>query len=621
MLETVGEVGIRLFGARNERFARVFLSHARRLFPLMPLPTVAIVGRPNVGKSSLFNRLVGRRVSIVDPTPGTTRDRVSQIVEVAPPTELGGDAESRAFELIDTGGFGVYVAEGGRFDDAGEDLANLTPQIEQQIDAAVRSATLILFAIDAQSGVTALDQQIAKMLRARNVTSRVRIVANKVDDESWLPAAQDAARLGFGEPFSLSAKSGFGRRIFTEWLWNELPDEGSAATPSEMRIAIVGRRNAGKSTLVNALAGEPRVIVSEIAGTTRDCVDVRFEMDGHAFVAIDTAGVRKRKSWSDDIETHSHHRAQAAIGRADVCVLLLDAREKISQIEKRLALELVTEHKPTAIVVNKWDLVEDELSPEDYTAYLTQELFGLGYAPIIFISAEKSDGIGSMVKICFNLFNQAGHRETTGRLNATVTRILEERGPSAKLGTRAKVFYVSQLAVRPPTIHMVVNRPELFEGAYAKYLLNQLHEQLPFSEVPIRLTFSARKRVELAEEKSVTKRKASRSEISSAMLAKNAPSRKPLAASAAAEAEDRPVSANPFREDGELRGRSGSHGSARKSERGSSPRAAGKAKAKKNPNEKSFGKPPRKPDRKQVGKAPAKFTGVKLAKPRSRGGS
>ena len=584
---------------------------ARRIAPPMPLPTVAIVGRPNVGKSSLFNRLVGRRVSIVDPTPGTTRDRVSQIVEVPPPAEIGSDDDARAFELVDTGGFGVYVAEGGRYDDAGEDLARLTPQIEQQIETAVRTANIILFVVDAQAGITGLDQKIAQLLRQRNVTSRVRIVTNKVDDDTWIPAAQEASRLGFGEPLSLSAKSGFGRRIFTEWLWNELPAHGSEDTPSEMRMAIVGRRNAGKSTLVNSLAGEPRVIVSEIAGTTRDCVDVRFEMDGHAFVAIDTAGVRKRKSWSDDIETHSHHRAQAAIERADVCVLLLDAREKVSQIEKRLALELVTQHKPTAIVVNKWDLVENELSPEDYTEYLTQELFGLSYAPIIFISAEKSDGIQSMVKICFNLFNQAGHRETTGRLNATIARILEARGPSARLGSRAKVFYVSQLAVRPPTIHMVVNRPELFEGAYAKYLLNQLHEQLPFSEVPIRLTFSARKRVELADENPETqRRKTTRREISSAMVAKNAPPRKTLA-----ESQKEPTDEGA----GDFYVMDSATAKPRKQGAGSSNRTPGKAKAKKNPNEKSFGKPPRKPDRKQVGKAPAKFTGVKLAKPHSRG--
>jgi GTP-binding protein len=271
-----------------------------------------------------------------------------------------------------------------------------------------------------------------------------------------------------------------------------------------MKIAVVGRRNAGKSTLINALAGEPRVIVSEIAGTTRDSIDVRFEMDGHAFVAIDTAGVRKRKSWVDDIEYYSHQRAKAAIERADVCVLLLDAREPVTQVEKRLALELINQHKPTVIAVNKWDLVEKKLKTSDYVDYLTQELFALEFAPLVFLSAAKGEGVDAVVKVCRNLFGQAHHRETTGRLNAVIKGILSDRGPSSKLGSKAKIYYVSQIATNPPTIAIVVNKPELFEGGYERYLKNQLHEQLPFSEVPIKLVFSARKRLtpeELASRK------------------------------------------------------------------------------------------------------------------------
>ena len=469
----------------------------------MSLPQIAIVGRPNVGKSSLFNRLVGRRVSIVDPTPGTTRDRVSQLVEILPPTDLpydrSRDAAPKLAELVDTGGYGVYMAEGGRFDDAGEDLARLTPEIEAQIKAGVERATLILFVVDAQSGVTGLDERIARLVREAGRADRVLLVANKVDDDSWIGAAQDACRLGFGEPVLTSASSAFGKRAFLEAIWNRLPEWVEPVAPPEMKIAIVGRRNAGKSTLINALAGEPRVIVSEIAGTTRDSIDVRFEMDGHAFVAIDTAGVRKRKSWVDDIEYYSHQRAKAAIERADVCVLLLDAREPVTQVEKRLALELVTQHKPTVIAVNKWDLVEKKLKTSDYIDYLTQELFALEFAPLVFLSAAKGEGVDAVVKVCRNLFGQANHRETTGRLNAVIKGILADRGPSSKLGTKAKIYYVSQIATNPPTIAIVVNKPELFEGAYEKYLMNQLHEQLPFSEVPIKLVFSARKRLTPAE--------------------------------------------------------------------------------------------------------------------------
>ena len=469
----------------------------------MALPEIAIVGRPNVGKSSLFNRLVGRRVSIVDPTPGTTRDRVTQLVEILPPTDLAydpaRDPAPKLAELVDTGGFGVYTAEGGRFDDAGADLQDLTPHVEAQILAGVRRATLILFVIDAQTGVTSLDERVARLVREAGQSARVLVVANKVDDDSWVPAAQDAARLGFGEPAMTSAQSAFGKRAFLEAIWRRLPEWVGPTESPEMKIAIVGRRNAGKSTLVNALAGEPRVIASEIAGTTRDSIDVRFEVDGHVFVAIDTAGVRKRKSWSDDIEYHSHQRARESIARADVCVLLLDACDETTQVEKRLALELVERHKPTVIAVNKWDLVSSRLKTSQYVEYLTQELFALDFAPLIFLSAAKGEGVRDLVKVCANLWRQAQHRETTGRLNAVFQQILAERGPSSRLGTKAKIYYASQIDVAPPTIAVVVNKPELFEGAYGKYLMNKLHEHLPFSEVPIRLVFSERKRLSREE--------------------------------------------------------------------------------------------------------------------------
>jgi len=464
------------------------------------LPRLAIIGRPNVGKSSLFNRIAGRRISIVDPTPGVTRDRVTTIVELDPPPEMR-DQEPRFVELMDTGGYGVYSAEGGEIDDAGKDLSALTPDIEKQIRTAAEQAELILFVIDARDGIVPLDEMVAKLIRTAGLSPKVIAVANKVDDPSWDADGIEAAALGFGEPVLVSANSGYGTRMLKEALGERLGNVSVTEKPAnpEAVVAIDGRRNAGKSSLVNALAGEPRVIVSEIAGTTRDSIDVRFEMDGHAFVAIDTAGVRKRKSWVDDIEYYSHQRAKSAIERADVCVLLLDAREPVTQVEKRLALELVEQHKPTVIAVNKWDLVETKLKTSDYIDYLTQELFALDFAPLVFLSAAKGQGISPLVKVCRNLFGQAHHRETTGRLNAVVKGILEARGPSSKLGTRAKIFYVSQIATNPPTIAIVVNKPELFEGGYERYLKNQLHEQLPFSEVPIKLVFSARKRLTPAE--------------------------------------------------------------------------------------------------------------------------
>ena len=459
------------------------------------LPRLAIIGRPNVGKSSLFNRLAGKRISIVDPTPGVTRDRVTTVVELVPPPEER-DSEPRFVELMDTGGYGVYTAEGGQIDDAGKDLAALTPDIEHQIRTAAEQAALILFVVDAKDGLVPLDVTVARLLRDAGLSGKVLPVANKVDDPGWEAHGLEAAALGFGEPVLCSASTGYGVRRMSEAVWERMGAAEAAQKPEnpDVRFAIVGRRNAGKSSLVNALAGEPRVIVSEIAGTTRDAIDVRFEIDGKALVAIDTAGVRKRKSWADDVEYYSYARTENAIERADVCVLLLDATEKSSQVEKKLASQLEEKYKPTVIAVNKWDLVGGKLKPADYVEYLTQEFPGLEFAPIVFVSAKDSTGLRELLQLIANVDRQAKHREGTGRVNHAVRTILESRGPTSSLGTRAKVFYVAQIDVQPPTIAMVVNKPDLFEGTYERYFKNQLREHLPFSEVPIKLVFSERKR-------------------------------------------------------------------------------------------------------------------------------
>lgn len=469
------------------------------------LPKIAIVGRPNVGKSSLLNRLARRRVSIVDPTPGVTRDRIATIIELDPPLETPKGTPSKMVELIDTGGYGVYTAEGKRYNEVGADLASLTADIEQQIATAIEQAQVIVFLLDAQSGVTSLDSTIARLLRESGSADRVLTVANKVDDESWVSSGLEAAGLGFGEPVCISAETRFGVRKLIDTLHQRV-DVQSAQLPeadADLKLAIVGKRNAGKSTLINALAGEPRVIVSEIAGTTRDAVDVRFEIEGRSILAIDTAGLRKRKSFADDVEYYAYHRMLQSIRRADVAALLIDATAEVSQVDKKLAQELQRQFKPTVIVVNKWDLVDEtKISPEDYLEYLTRELRGLDYAPIVFVSAKQAEGMHDVVAMAFNLHQQSSHRESTGKLNALIEDILKQRGPSSKLGTRAKVLYVSQVETNPPTIVLVVNDPKLFEGNYERYMMNRLREGLPFSEVPIRLVFSRRKRADLEEMKS-----------------------------------------------------------------------------------------------------------------------
>jgi GTP-binding protein len=450
------------------------------------LPKVSIVGRPNVGKSSLLNLLAGRMISIVDPTAGVTRDRITADLQL-PPERKG--EEPRWAEITDTGGFGIYGND--------ERYASLRDDIEKQIKSAVDEAQLILFTIDAHDGILPLDEQVADLLRKRVDLSKVMLVANKVDSAKQEALALDATRLGFGDPVMVSATTGRGKHELLQIIADRLDFSAAAPAPkSEMLLAIVGKRNAGKSTLVNALAGFERVIASELPGTTRDSVDVKFEMDGKTFTAIDTAGVRKRKSLEDDIEYYSLHRSLRAIRRADVVVLLIDATEKVSQVDEKLGAEIVEHAKPCVVVINKWDLVPDDVDEEKYVKYLNKELKGLDFAPIAFISAKDAEGIRDVVHTALDLFEQAGRRVPTAELNRIVQDILTQRGPSPKLGQKAKIYYVTQPTVHPPSVALFVNNAELFDNTYQRYLLNQFRERLPFGEVPIRLLIRQRHRVD-----------------------------------------------------------------------------------------------------------------------------
>jgi GTP-binding protein len=477
------------------------------------IPRIAIVGRPNVGKSSIMNMLAGAKVSIVDPTPGITRDRVTTLLEIPAPDNMG---PRKLIELTDTGGFGVYTADGARFDDAGSDLSLLTADIERQIATAVERADMVLLVIDAQAGITALDQTVAKLLRERSITGRtglavpVQVVANKVDGDQWEPFASEAAELGFGEPWLVSAATNFRRADFRRRLYEGIPSvprvESDGGGMPEMKLALVGRRNAGKSSFVNALAGEDRVIVSEIPGTTRDAIDVRFEIKGRKLLAIDTAGVRKRTKFHEAVELWALRRMEAAVQRADVVLLLIDATEKVSGVDKRLGRAVLDTFKPCIIVVTKWDLVEGRtnkkgqtITPEHYMEYLQEELPGLSFCPIAFSSAVDRVGFEGIIDTAFELFEQARTRVSTSELNRFIRAVLDQRGPSSALGTRAKVMYVSQVGVEPPTIVMVVNKLAMFVGEYERFLLNRLREATPFAEVPIRLILRERKRAELQD--------------------------------------------------------------------------------------------------------------------------
>ncbi|HCD33070.1 MAG TPA: ribosome biogenesis GTPase Der [Phycisphaerales bacterium] len=450
------------------------------------MPRVVIVGRPNVGKSSLFNLIAGRRISIVDPTAGVTRDRVNAVVQL-PPKRPG--QEGPVVELYDTGGYGI------------EDSQNLTTSVERQIANAIGDADLILFVVDAQTGILPLDEKVARLLRTGGADmNKIMLVCNKVDGEKLEMEAADFMRLGFGEPVMVSTVTNHMKRSFLESVREAIDFEALAAAGKDDRsldpgiqLAIVGKRNAGKSTLVNAFAGEERVIVSEIEGTTRDSVDVRFEVNEHVFTAIDTAGVKKHKSIKGDIEYYSHHRSLRAIRRADVVLFMVDASLPISSVDKQLGNEVLKHDKPTVIVINKWDLVPEETTQEDYAAYLDDALKGLDFAPIVFLSAQKAEGLKQVLAMVKNLYDQAGHRVPTGELNRIVRDIITKRLPPAHMGRRLNVFYVTQLQTHPPTIGIFVNHPDLFDNNYERFIINRMRDQLPFSEVPIKLLIRGRK--------------------------------------------------------------------------------------------------------------------------------
>jgi GTP-binding protein len=437
----------------------------------MAIPVVAIVGRPNVGKSALLNCLAKRKISIVDPMAGVTRDRVGIILDV----------NETYFELVDTGGYGVEDADG------------LTERIEGQIQFAVNRASLILFVVDAREGVTPLDQKVAARLRKQETP--VLLVANKIDRGADEGLVGELYALGFGDPMQVSALHGRGRQDLLDALVAGLaPLAGEKPATPTLKLAIVGRRNVGKSTFINCLAGEDRLIVSEVPGTTRDSVDVRFEKDGRVYVAIDTAGLRKKRKIADDVEYFGYSRAFRSIRRADVVLFFIDATVPIGEVDKRLGTYIVEQFKPCVLVVNKWDLAKGRASTEEYGAYFAKILPGLDFAPIAFTTAMQAKNVQSTLDLATTLHKQAGVRVSTAELNAHLEEILALRGPSPKRGAkRPKIFYGTQIGVRPPTLVLFVNDPAAITPEYQRFLLNRFRERLPYDEVPIRLLFRARR--------------------------------------------------------------------------------------------------------------------------------
>ena len=432
-------------------------------------PQVVIVGRPNVGKSSIFNWLSQRRIAIEDPTAGVTRDRLTQRIE------CGG----KIIDLIDTGGMGF------------DDPDGLTEQIDMQIEAGLATAGVVVFVVDIRTGRIPADAEVAARLRQSG--ANVLLVANKSDDEKYDVLGHDFDELGFGSPIVTSTKQNRHRDELVEAITTLLPTTTENDVPAttdlpEMKVAIVGRRNVGKSTFVNALAKEERVIASPVAGTTRDSIDVRFEVDGHSFLAIDTPGLRRTKSRKSDIDFYSTHRAERSIRRADVVLMLFDATEPVEKVDKQLVDLIVEQQKPVLFVVNKWDLYAGDVERSEWAQYLRDTFRTMPWAPIAFVTAKTGRNVKAAIDTTQRLFRQSQARVPTAALNTMIHAATQAtRPPSDRRGRPVRIYFATQVDTAPPTIVLSTSSPESITAPYKRYLLSSLRKNAPFTEVPIKI--------------------------------------------------------------------------------------------------------------------------------------
>jgi len=438
----------------------------------MGIPRVAIVGRPNVGKSSLLNWMSGKLISVVDPTAGVTRDRVTWVMH----------EHDRYFELVDTGGIGIV------------DSDDLSHDIERHIQMGLDDCDLLVFVVDAQAGITPLDQEVAERLRKSQ--KPILMVVNKCDSTRLDVEARNFLQLASLQQVVTSVKGNRNKPELIKAIVEQLPAaEKQESTEGEdlllqpeLKLAIVGRRNVGKSTFINQLAETERVIVSEVPGTTRDSIDIRFDVDGRKLIAIDTPGVRKRKSLANSIEFYGLVRAQRSIRRADVVLMFFDATQTISKVDKQLVEEITRHNKPCVFVVNKWDLGQQEdMTIEAWAEYLTKTFASMRHVPIAVLTAKNGRNIRKLVNLTQVIYKQARQRVSTGKLNRTLKAAIEKNPPPHRKNRRPKIYYGAQVAAAPPTIVVKCNEPQLFDESWKRYLLGFLREATPFQEVPIRL--------------------------------------------------------------------------------------------------------------------------------------
>lgn len=432
----------------------------------MSKPVVAVVGRPNVGKSTFFNKVIGRRIAIVEDTPGVTRDRIYA------ETEWNGIE----FAIIDTGGI----------EPDSEDI--ILSQMRQQAEIAMDTADVILFLVDGKDGLTSADREVANMLRRRG--REVILVVNKIDSHKLPDDFYDFYELGLGEPIPISAANMLNFGDLLDEIVNAFPKEQYEEEEDVIKIAVIGKPNVGKSSLINELVGENRVIVSPIAGTTRDSIDTPFEKDGDRYMLIDTAGIRRKSKVTEDIERYSVIRAVAAIERSDVALLMIDAAEGITEQDKKIAGVAHEAGKGIIVVVNKWDLIAKETNTmRDFKRKIEAEFPFMTYAPSVFISVKDHQRIDNVINMAKYVAETRAMRVPTGQLNALLQDAMMMKQPPSDKGRRLRIYYVTQVGIKPPLFSFKINSRPLMHFSYARYLENKIREGFGFEGTSIKFVF------------------------------------------------------------------------------------------------------------------------------------
>lgn len=433
----------------------------------MSKPIVAVVGRPNVGKSTFFNSIVGQRISIVEDTPGVTRDRIYAEAEW----------NGIHFGMIDTGGI----------EPASKDI--ILSQMREQAQIAMDMADVILFIVDGKEGMTAADEEVGAMLQRTG--KKVILLVNKVDNPVKPPEnIYDFYLLGLGEPIPISAANKLNFGDVLDEVCKSFPQGAAEDDSDKIHLAIIGKPNVGKSSLVNSLINEERVIVSDIAGTTRDSIDTPITWNGNEYVLIDTAGIRKRSKVDENIEKYSVIRAIAAIERADVCILMIDAQEGLTEQDKKICGLAHEAGKGILVVVNKWDLIEKETNTmHDFRREIEAELLFASYAPIIFTSVKEKVRLDEVMRVATNIANIRAIRVPTGQLNSLIADAMMMKQPPSDKGKRLKIYYAAQVGIKPPLFSFQVNKRQLMHFSYSRYIENRIRDTFGFEGTSIKFVF------------------------------------------------------------------------------------------------------------------------------------